>query len=151
MVNATAESMDAVMQERSLWLSKTHLRYGTDYVALRLSSHGLLLQLDLEAAFRAGAWASVIVMAQAVIEATIRDLVTKDYTTKPKTLFKGTKRLERIRNLRNELVHPQAPGTPSLMWRIGGGEIGVNHALLEADAKRAVEYMLYLVYQQRDA
>jgi hypothetical protein len=151
MVNAIAESTAAAMQERSLWLSKAHRRYQTDYVTLRISTHGLLLQRDLEAAFKGGAWASVIVLAQAVIEATLRDLETCDYAMKPKTLFKGNRRLERIRALRNELVHPQAPGTPSLVWRVGGGDFVANHARLEADAKRAVEYMLYLVYQQRDA
>lgn len=146
-------SVDQAVSRRR-WLSQARRRYDQDFPngsGLHLSTHGLLLQADLQFAFTAGAWAAVIVLAQAVIEATLRDLVTQDYEVKAGTVFKGTKRLERIRNLRNELLHPQAPGTPSLVWRIGGADIASNHSALESDARRAVEYMFYVVYSQRDA
>ena len=141
-------------EARSRWLSHARLRYDQpfrDGAELHLSAHGLLLQVDLQRAFVAGAWSSVIVLAQAVIESTLRDLVTQDYESKAGLVFKGHKRLERIRMLRNELLHPQAAGTASLVWRIAGGDAFANHAALEIDARRAVEYMFYVVYAQRDA
>jgi hypothetical protein len=135
---------------RITWLSEAHHRYRPEYLLLHLSSHGLLLQVDVERAFIAGAWASVIVTAQAVIEATLRDIVELNYGSNAKSLFKGNRRLERIRMLRNEILHPQQPGSPSLIWRIGGGNPIANHARLEPDAKRAIEYMLYLIYKQNE-
>ena len=141
-------------EERSRWLSHARLRYDQkfrDGSELHLSTHGLLLQVDLQRAFVAGAWSAVIVLAQAIIEATLRDLVTQDYESKAGSVFKGHKRLERIRMLRNELLHPQAAGTESLVWRVAGGDIRANHAALEVDARRAVEYMFYVVYAQHDA
>ena len=60
---------------RRLWLSQARTRYrGSRNAPFYLSTHGLLLQVDLERAFVVGAWASVIVLAQAVIEATLRQL-----------------------------------------------------------------------------
>ena len=147
--------MDAVDDRhdaRRRWLANAHARYGNRRRdELHLSTHGLLLQVDLERAFVGGAWASVIVLAQAVIEATIRQLQLHDYETKAKSLFKGVKRLERIRALRNELLHPAPPGTTSLIWRVPNGDFGTCQALLEQDAKRAVEYMLYVVYSGQRA
>lgn len=139
----TTDSQEA----RERWLSRAHLRYGSrPRDGLHLSTHGLLLQVDLERAFVGGAWASVIVLAQAVIEATLRQVQLQGYETKAKALFKGVKRLERMRALRNELLHPAPPGTPSLVWRVPGGDIARCQSQLEPEAKRAVEYMLYVVY-----
>jgi hypothetical protein len=107
--------------------------------------------MDVERAFVAGAWAAVIVLAQAVVEATLRDLVTQDYGEKSASLFKGHKRLGRIRELRNELVHPKPAGAPSLVWRVAGGGFAENHAALEDDAKEAMEFMLYVIYSQKIA
>jgi hypothetical protein len=142
--------MDAVddrLEVRHRWLSDAHARYrGHRRDGLQLSTHGLLLQVDLERAFVGGAWAAVLVLAQAVIEATIRQIQVHDYDSRAKGLFKGVKRLERLRALRNELLHPAPPGTPSLIWRVPNGDFQACHELLEEDAKRAVEYMLYVVY-----
>jgi hypothetical protein len=133
-------------KQRQTWLLDAHERHRRNYSELHLSSHGLLLQIDVERAFVAGAWASVIVIAQAVIEATIRDLQTHDYETKARKLFQGKKRLERIRSLRNELLHPQAPGSPSLVWSAPNGDFAACHAALERDAKHAVELMYFAIY-----
>jgi hypothetical protein len=54
---------------RESWLFESESRAARPYVLLHLSSHGLLLQQDVRRAFLAEAWAYVIVMAQAVIEA----------------------------------------------------------------------------------
>ena len=87
-------------------------------------------------------------MAQIVIEATIRDLAAGNHEATAHSLFVNDPRLQRIRILRNELVHPHAPGSPSIVWRVAGGDIASNHALLEADAKDAVDYLYYLVYRK---
>jgi hypothetical protein len=141
------DTIDDLHEARQRWLANAHERHENRRPGeLSLSTHGLLLQVDLERAFVSGAWASVIVLAQAVIEATFRQLQLHDYAIKAKALFKGVKRLERIRALRNELLHPVPPGTPSLIWRLPNGDFAGCQALLERDAKRAVEYMLYVVY-----
>ena len=146
-----AISQDEQIATRRLWLSRAHARYRDDWSELLLSSTGLMLQMDVERAFVAGAWAAVIVLAQAVVEATIRDLVTQDYDEKAASVFQGNKRLERIRALRNELVHPKPFGSRSLIWRIAGGGYAENHAALEDDAKHAIELMLYVIYSQKTA
>jgi hypothetical protein len=139
------------VESRESWFSQTHEAERKHFSALHLSSHGLLLQLDIRRAFVAGAWASAIVMAQAVIEATIRDLGTKDYEMKAKQLFKGNPELERIRSLRNELLHPQMPGTPSLIWVLPNGDYSACHAALEGDAKQAIQLMFRAIYKFREA
>ena len=132
-----------IANARESWFDAAHSIARKRPAERFLSTHGLLLQLDVRRAFIAGAWASVIVMAQAVIEATLRDLGTKDYEAKAKKLFEGDAELDRIRSIRNELVHPQAAGTPSLIW-VGG--YAASHAALENDAKRAVELMVKAIY-----
>jgi hypothetical protein len=136
---------------RAKWLAETENQARRPYSLLHLSSHGLLLQADVRRSFLAGAWASAIVMAQAVTEATLRDLQTQDYDSKAKALFFGQEDLERMRSLRNELVHPQAPGTASLVWVVPNGDYVACHANLEADAKRAYELMLEAIYANSEA
>jgi hypothetical protein len=111
----------------------------------------LLLQRDIERAFIGGAWASVIILAQAVIEATMRDLITGDYGITAAELFEGNPRLVRIRNLRNDLLHAAPPGSPSRVWSVANADIAANHEALEVEAKHAFEYMLYVIYSQREA
>jgi hypothetical protein len=141
------DKADDPAEARIRWIGDAHDRYAKQRpVELQLSTHGLLLQLELERCFAAGAWGAVIVLAQAIIEATMRELQLHDYDSKAKGLFKGVKRLERIRALRNDLLHPARPGTPSLIWRVPNGDFRACQELLESDAKQAVEYMLYVVY-----
>ena len=134
--------IDEETTARERWIAEADNQARRSYLILNLSTHGLLLQVDARRAFLAGAWASVIVMAQATIEATLRDLQTQDYKSKAKELFLDQEDLERIRCLRNELVHPQAPGTKSLIWVVSGGDYAACHAALETDAKKAYELML---------
>lgn len=145
-MSATTTQADAQASARELWLQGAEVRTRRRYLLLHLSSHGLLLQVDARRAFVAGAWASVIVMAQAVIEATLRDLQLHDYETKAKGIFLGQEDMERIRTLRNELLHPQRPGTPSHIWTVAGGDFAACHAALELDAQRAYELMLEAIY-----
>lgn len=135
---------------REAWLWNTEERARRPYALLHLSTHGLLLQVDVRRAFLAGAWASVIVMAQAVIEATLRDLHFRDYDAKAKELFFGQEDLERLRTLRNQLLHANAPGTPPDIWVVPDGDYDACHAELEVHAKWAYELMLEAVYSGRD-
>lgn len=125
-----------VRREREVWLFQAEELARRPLTLLHLSSHGLLLQLDVRLAFLAAAWASVIVMAQAVIEATLRNIHLHDYATRAKDLFFGQDDLERIRQPRNELVRPQASGTPSRIWVLPDGGYAGCHAALEKDAEQ---------------
>ena len=139
------------MTAREAWLWQAEERARRPCLLLHLSSHGLLLQVDARRAFLAGAWASVIVMCQAVIEATLRDLHFKDYDANAKALFFGQEDLERLRNLRNQLLHPSEPGTPSDIWVLPNGDYEGCHAELEAHARWAYELMLEAVYSGRES
>ena len=148
-MQTTTTADEEASESRRQWLADAHTRYGAARrEPLHLSTHGLMLQVDLDRAFVGGAWASVIVLSQAIIEATMRQIQLHDYETKAKTLFKGVGRLERIRDLRNELIHPGAPGSPSIVWQVPNGDVLACQAQLELDARRAVEYMLYVVYSE---
>jgi hypothetical protein len=149
-MNETPQSLEFDRQGREKWFGETHESERARYTSLPLSTHGLLLQYDIQRAFGAGAWLSVITIAQAVIEATIRDIGTKDYETKAKKIFAGNAALERIRDLRNEILHPLEPGSPSKVWTVPGGDYHACHASLEADAKVAVQQMFRTIYAHKD-
>ncbi len=140
------DSNTPVEEERRRWFSLACVKEQGRPSDLHLSSPGLLLQLDVQRAFVARAWASVVVMAQAVIESTIRDVETGDYDSKAKQLFQGDPDLERVRLLRNELLHSQPPETPSMVWVVAGGDVAACHALLEEHAKHAVRQMFRAVF-----
>jgi hypothetical protein len=145
-MNSAPESQTLLAEARMKWFIEAHDAERKRYLALRLSTHGLLLQYDVQRAYSAGAWLSVIVLAQAAIEASIRDIGTQDYETKAKLLFEDNVALQRNRTLRNELVHPLPPGSPSIVWSVPGGDFAACHASLEPDAKLAVQLMFQTVY-----
>jgi len=140
----------ALRRARLEWFSQANREERRRYRNLLLSTHGLLLQFDIQRAFEAGAWASVIVLAQGAIEATIRDVATDDYETNARSLFCGDDELQRIREVRNELVHAPRPGTPSLVWSVSSGDFAACHASLEPYAKLAVRRMFRAIYSNAD-
>jgi hypothetical protein len=142
----TAENQEQLIESRQRWLSEAHWSERKDYSELPFSAHGILLQYDITRAFCAGAWISVIVIAQAAIEATMRDIETQDYTSNAHMLFKGDEGLERIRTLRNEILHLDPPGSPSKVWTVPNGDYVACHAALEDDAKKAVRLMFRAIY-----
>lgn len=111
-----------------------------------ISSHALLLEVDLRLAFCAGAWSSVIVLACVAVEAQHRQVSSNDYISPARDLFSGRPELQWLRSLRNELVHAGEPGIKSRLWRVGRGDIGENQRALEGDAIRAVEAMFKEIY-----
>jgi hypothetical protein len=75
------KTQDQDAHARKAWLSAAREEEERDWTILHYSPQAILLLHDIEKAFCAGAWASVIVMCQTAIEATIRQISTKDYET----------------------------------------------------------------------
>jgi len=142
-------SPDEASLERERWLNEAEERAYRPYRELHLSSQGLLLQYDARRAFVAAAWASVIVICQAAIEATLRDLQLHDYVSKAKAIFFDQEDLERMRLFRNELLHPLPPGSASLVWSVPNGDYKACHAALEDHAKQAYTLMLEATFANR--
>ena len=78
-----------------------------------LSSHALLLEIDIGKAFAAGAWVSTIVLACAAIEAKVRQIDTENYEAKLSALLKWNGELRWLMDIRNEIMHSGEPGTKS--------------------------------------
>jgi hypothetical protein len=111
-----------------------------------VSSHALLLEIDLRLAYCAGAWLSVIVLACAAVEAQARQVSADDYSSPVCNLFANDTDLQWLRTIRNELVHAAEPGTQSQLWKVGGGDTEANQRALEPEATRAVEVMFRAIY-----
>lgn len=111
-----------------------------------LSSHALLLEIDIGHAFCAGAWISTIVLACAAIEAKVRQIDTEDYKSKSGTLLKWNSELRWLTDMRNEIMHAGQPGTKSNIWKANPNDLGACHDALEADARRAITFMFKTLY-----
>lgn len=136
-----------IHQERLLWF---HCAFDTakknrGFSGL-LSSHALLIEIDIRLAFCAGAWISTIVLACAAVEAKFRQIDSDDFKTKSETLFGENADLQWLREIRNELMHSKSPGSSSLVWMVEGHDLGKTQAALEDDAKRAIEIMFQTLY-----
>ena len=114
-----------------------------------ISSHALLIEIDLRLAFCAGAWLSVIILSCAAVEAQARQVLANDYSSAAVDLFSNNSELQWLRSLRNELVHAAEPGTKSLLWKVGGSDIGANQRALEDEATRALKLMFKTIYARQ--
>ena len=132
--------------ERRRWLSETQARAERRHPVQKFSSHSLLLLIDIELAFCAGAWLSVVVLCQACVEATLRQITTEDYKASAATLFAGNPDLQWLRQIRNEVLHAYEPGTPSDLWKLPSDNIVACHSALQAEAQRAVALAYEAVY-----
>ena len=135
-----------VFEERNRRFSLAACAAGPLRAEQIISSHALLIEVDLRLAFCAGAWLSVIVLACAAVEAQARQVTVDNYTLPARDLFADNPELQWLRSLRNELVHAGEPGTKSQLWKIGGGNIGANHSALEQEATRATKVMFKAIY-----
>ncbi|MDB6122289.1 MAG: hypothetical protein JWQ71_1282 [Pedosphaera sp.] len=106
-----------------------------------LSSHGVFLAYDIDIAFCAGAWVSVIILAHASIDATIRDTESGDYASNSKVVFGADPDLEWLRKRRNSLVHVREGYDPSNL-----DTIDTFHDTLEIDARRAMNLVYRTIY-----
>jgi hypothetical protein len=132
---------------------KSDLRFSQAFSSARpvhfgrpISSHALLLEIDLRIAYCAGAWLSVIVLAQAAIEAQERQVTKGDHKATAQELFGSDPDLTRLRALRNELVHAAMPRTPSKIWKVPSTDFGAAQQALEGEATRALQVMFRTIY-----
>lgn len=139
------DHVDASMWESRLrWLEHVEEIHRHPDASYLLSSQGTLLTYDVEKAFCAGAWISVIVMAHAAIDATIRDTESGDYGSNSKDTFGGDPDLEWLRKKRNRLVH--VTDGPHGIPQEDLDDFDIFHNSLEADAKRAVQLLFRTIY-----
>jgi hypothetical protein len=145
---AYAEHIDkALWDQRLKWLEATEEREAGNWGSILLSPQGTFLTYDIQAAFCAGAWISVIVLSHAAIDATIRDTELGDYKINSKQLFGGNSDLEWLRTLRNRLVHVSDPeGKQSYFSEKELEDIATFHDGLEEEAKRAVTLVFRIIY-----
>jgi hypothetical protein len=144
-------SLVAVEQERLLWLRHTRRQAGNVHTGMRISTQGLLLLIDVEKSFCAGAWLSVVVLSYAIVDATLRDITTGDYIAKTKELYGTDPDLEWLRSLRNQVVHVSPTGSPSAVWKLPANDLAACHAALEPEAKRAIALAYRQVHARADA
>jgi hypothetical protein len=141
---------ESLIAERDRWFSSSFTecrpkRYEP------ISTSALLLEVDIRAAFCAGAWLSVIVLAAAAIEAQFRQVYREDYGSKSFDLYGLNEDLHWLRELRNEILHAPKPGTKSSLWKRSASDLRACQAALESEAKRAVSIMFRSVYAGRAA
>ncbi len=80
--------------ERRLWFEETEARHAAAGAGV-LNEQALALMLDLQAAFCAGAWSAVVILAAAIVDSQGRETF----------LALDKKERDWLRRLRNSLVH----------------------------------------------
>lgn len=131
-------------RSRERWLQKLEERAQHSDASYLLSAQGTFLSRDMDIAFCAGAWAAVIIIAHAVIDAILRDTETGDYQCSSQQLFGNDKDLQWLRKKRNLLVHVREDQTTIDEAELH--KIEENYASLEPDARRAVRLVFRVMY-----
>jgi len=132
-----------VWKSRRDWFESTELRARGEGSYL-VSEQACALAADVQACFCAGAWAAVIIVAMAVVDAALRETECPGFEGDTKKLIQAAganHKLQELRKRRNALVHvdPDAPGlTVDQQW--------ADRATLEAQAREAVELMFEAFY-----
>jgi hypothetical protein len=124
---------EATWDERRLWFEEREAALGRGGAGA-LSEQACALMVDLQAAFCAGAWAAVVILAAAVV-----DLQTGEGRGAAAGLDK--KERDWLRLLRNALVH-EHPTRPGLTMR----DQWTGRDRWEQKARRAVEAALAALY-----
>ena len=137
---------EAVWSDRYEWLRKTEEEEAGVWGSILLSPQGTLLTYDLEIAFCAGAWVSVIVLAHAAIDATIRDTELGDYDSNSKKIFGNDHDLQWLRVVRNRLVHVSHPARKPPISEEMLNDVAAFQGSLEADARRAISLVFRSIY-----
>jgi hypothetical protein len=109
-----------------------------------ISEQAAALTADVQAAFCAGAWVAVIVLAAAIVDAQLREDALLGFRGNSKSLIAAAGLDERFQNLRqrrNALVHVD-PDNPALtvdsQWS--------DRRSLEKEARQAVQLMFETFY-----
>ena len=134
---------EELWNSRYNWLRKTEEAEIDPRGSYLLSAQGTFMTYDLEIAFCAGAWVSVILLGHAAIDSTIRDTDSGDYKSNSKITFGGDADLEWLRKKRNTLVHVSET---SIMPESELHNLDKYHDALEADAKRAIQLVFRAIY-----
>jgi len=120
-------------EARQKWFETTENSFLDERASYGLSDQSCALVGEVQVAFCAGAWITVLVMAIAVIESHLAEFGHSDFTDNPT--------LQRLRGRRNSIVHlnPKHPG-------ISVDQQWLNRIQLEAEAKEAVRLMFEVFY-----
>jgi hypothetical protein len=137
---------ETVWSDRYDWLRETEEREAGVWGSILISPQGTLLSYDLEIAFCAGAWVSVIVLAHAAIDATIRDTELGDYGSNSKKIFGNDHDLQWLRIIRNRLVHVSAPDREVVLSEEILDDVAAFQESLEPDARRAISLVFRSIY-----
>jgi DNA-directed RNA polymerase specialized sigma24 family protein len=98
----------------------------------------------MDLVFCAGAWAAVIIIAHAVIDAWLRDTETGDYNSSSHQLFGDDEDLQWLRKKRNQLVHVREE--QKTIDEAELHRIEENYESLEPDARRAICLVFRVMY-----
>lgn len=131
-------------RSRERWLQEMEESAQHPYASYFVSAQGTFLARDMDLAFCAGAWAAVIIIAHAVIDATLRDTETGDYQSSSHKLFGDDDDLQWLRRRRNLLVHVREEQTTIEEAELH--RIEENYESLEPDAQRAVRLAFRVMY-----
>lgn len=121
------------------------LREAEKWPSYLLSDHATALFMDMERAYCAGAWLSVIVMSVSVIDSHLRETEAMDNglgTAKLLQKYYGGSNIDWLRKLRNQYVHTdiQNPALEMNAWFD-------NQAILEKDATTAMQMTINALFQ----
>lgn len=129
---------------REQWLQELEEAFQHPQASYLVSAQGTYLSRDMDLAFCAGAWAAVIILAHAVIDATLRDTETGDYKSSSQQLFRDDDELQWLCKKRNLLVHVREDQTTIDEAELH--RIVEKYASLEPDARRAVRLVFRVMY-----
>jgi len=125
-----------IWDERRLWFEERQHQHGLAGTRGRPSEQATALMIDLQATFCAGAWATVVILAGAIVEMQAEQ--SKQRRAAP------AKDLAWLRGLRNALLHEDR-GNPLLTVE----EQWVGRQKWEKHARRAVEIVFTVSYGDR--
>ena len=135
-----------VWDERYEWLRQVEEGSQNPLASYLLSSQGIFVAYDIEAAFCAGAWVSVIILAHAAIDATMRDTEALDYRSNSKVIFNDDSDLEWLRKTRNALVHVSESGQSKFLPEGEMNNIAEYHDSLREAAERSIRLLFKAIY-----
>ena len=120
-------------EARKLWFEALGDSFVNEHASYGLSDQACALVGEVQVAFCAGAWVTVLVMVIAVVESHIGEFGYSDLTDNPA--------LQNLRKRRNSIVHFQEkhPG-------IGLDQQWLNRTQLETEAKEATRLMFEVFY-----
>ena len=120
------------------WLNQANEEAQHSMASYVVSEHACALSMDVYSAFCAGAWISIIILAHAVTDASLRGDDSKSTSA---MVFGDDPDLTWLRKLRNLLVHAKNESP-----KITVDDICFNQEELELNAKRAVKIMFRAIY-----